>query len=340
MDKNILKEYIRKNEKDMKFKIFKINELIYKKIAYLFVFIITVGCIAIYFYKKDSEDIAFILSLFYALFLFIISIYINNEAAKIQNMFQRRKEQYRSLKELAEIYKPTYGNKNDLLSYIILVQVMTGRIGDGNRSLIRINGFEYTDKYLNIEESYVSLSRELNNLLNDEIKKYILSKKLKKKVLNVFIDDITKFFADVIGWLDTHLDLTEEEKNEFLNFIENFRKVNKKKFKQWDRAKNKIKRMIRKISKKCQENMLKIEEIYGEKLFESINKENELYTNFNILEKLIQEVKNEVLVYSDFKEITDEYYQKVHDHLENLHMKLELIKEEIEEISINTSQDF
>ncbi|MGG3234257.1 hypothetical protein ABEP17_12330 [Priestia flexa] len=324
----------------MKFKIFKIRELIYKKLTYSFVFIITVGCIALYFYKNDSEEIAFIISLFYALFLFIISIYINNEAAKIQNLFHRRKEQYRSLKDLAEIYKPTSWDKDDLLSYIIFVQGMTGRIGDGKRSFIRINGFEYTDKYLKIEKSYLNLRKDLHTLLNDEINKYIPSKKLTKKVRNVFIHDITKFFADVIGWLDDHLDLTEKEKNEFLNFIESFRRVNKKKFKQWERATNKIKRMIRKTSEKCQGNMLKIEELYGEMLFETINEENAIYTNFNVLEKLIQEVKNEVLVYSDFEEITDEYYQKVHDQLEILHRKLNLIKEEVEEISINTNPDF
>lgn len=324
----------------MKFKIFKLRELIYKNIAYTLVFIITVGCIVLYFYKRDSEEIAFIISLFYALFLFIISVYINNMSTKIQNMFHRRKEQYRSLKGLAEVYKPTSWEKEDLLSYVIFVQGMTGRIGEGKRPFIIINGFEYTEKYLKLEKSYLVLRKDLHALLNDEINKYIPSNKLTKKVRNVFVHDITKFFADVNGWLEEHLDLTAKERVGFLNFIEDFCNVNKKKFKEWDRTTNKIKKMIRKTSEKCQKNMLRIEEVYGEMLFETLSEENVLYTNFNVLEKLIQEVKDETLVYSDFEEITDKYFERIHDYLKVLERKLELIKEEVEEISINTNPDY
>lgn len=310
----------------MKFKIFTLHELIYKKIAYALVFIITVCCIVLYFYKRDSEDIAFIISLFYALFLFIISVYINDMSTKIQNMFHRRKEQYRSLKELAEIYKPTSSDKDDLLSYVIFVQGMTGRIDDGKRPFIRINGFEYTEKYLKLEKSFLVLRRDLQALLNDEINKYIPSHKLTKKVRNVYVHDMTKFFADVNGWVDEHLNLTAEEKTDFFNFIENLHRVNKKQFKEWDRATSKIKKMIRKTSEKCHGNMLRIEKVYGEILFETLSEENTLYTNFNVLEKLIQEVKDEALIYSNFEEITDEYFERVHDYLEVMDQKLELIK--------------
>jgi hypothetical protein len=322
----------------MKFKIFKLHELIYKKIAYALVFIITVGCIVLYFYKRDSEEIAFIISLFYALFLFIISVYINDMSTKIQNMFHRRKEQYRSLKELAEIYKPTSWDKDDLLSYVIFAQGMTGRIDDGKRPpLIRINGFEYTEKYLKLENSFLALRRDLHALLNDEINKYITTHKLIKKVRNLFVHDMTKFFADVNGWVDEHLELTAEEKTDFFNFIEHLRKVNKKQFKEWDRAIKKIKKMIRKTSEKCHANILRIEEVYGEMLLETLSEENELYTNFNVLENLIKEMKDEALIFSNFEEITGEHFDRLHDYLEVIERKLELIKEEVEEISINTN---
>lgn len=324
----------------MKFKIFTLSELIYIKIAYALVFIITVGCLVLYFYKRDIEEIAFIISLFYALFLFIISVYINNKSTKIQNMFHRRKEQYRSLKGLAEIYEPTSWDKDDLLSYVIFVQGMTGRIGDGKRPFIRINGFEYTAKYLKLEKSYLVLRRDLHALLNGEINKYIPSHKLTKKVRNVFVHDMTKFFADVNGWVDEHLNVTVEEKTDFFNFIDHIRRVNKKQLNEGDRATNKIKKMIRKTSEKCHENMLRIEEVYGEMLFETLSEENALYTNFNVLEKLIQEVKDEALVYSNFEEITDEYYERVHHYLEVMDRKLDSIKEEVAEISININPDY
>lgn len=324
----------------MKFKIFMLRELIYKKIAYALVFIITVGCIVLYFYKRDSEEIAFIISLFYALFLFIISVYINDISTKIQNMFHRRKEQYSSLKELAEIYKPTSWYKDDLQSYVIFVQGMTGRTGTGKKPFIRIDGFEYTEKYLKLESSFLFLRRDLHALLNDEINKYIPSHKLIKKVPNVFVHDMTKFFADVNGWVDEHLELSEEEKKDFFNFIENLRRINKKQFKKWNRATNKIKKMIRKTSEKCHENMLKIEEVYGEMLFDTLSKEDTLYSSFNVLEKLIQEVKEEAFMNSNFEEITDEYFERVHNYLEVMDQKLELIKKEVEEIYFNTNPDY
>lgn len=320
----------------MKFKIFTLLELIYTKVAYTLVFIITISCVVLYFYKRDSEEIAFIISLFYALFLFIISVYINTVSTRVQNTFHRRKEQYRSLKDLAEIYKPTFSAADDLLSHIMLAQGMTGRIGNGKRPFIRINGFEYTEKYLKLEESYLALRSDLHALLNDEINKYIYSHKPKKKVRNVFVHDINKFIDGVDDWVDKHFDLTVEERTNFCNHVEYQLKVNKKKFNKWYSSTNKIKKMIKKTSEKCHENMLRIERVYGEMLFETLNEENTLYTNFNVLEKLIQEVKDEVLTHLHFLEITDEYYEKVHHYLKVMDRKLESIKEEVEEISNNT----
>lgn len=323
----------------MKFKVFTVHELIYKKIAYALVIIISVGCIVLYFLKRDSEEISFIISIFYALFLFIIGVYISNMSTKIQNKFYRRKEQYRSLKELAEIYNPTSWNKGDLLGHVIFVRGMTGRIDDNMKPVIRINGFEYTEKYLKLEKTFLDLRRDLHALLNDEINKYIASHKLIKKVLNVFVHDMTEFFADVNGWVDKHLNLTAEEKTEFFNFVEHLRRVNRKQFKEWNRSTNKIKNMIRKTSEKCHKNMLRIEEIYGEMLFKTLREEDALYTNFNVLEKLIQELKIEILKYSNFEEITNEYFERVHAYLEVIDRKLDMMKEEVEEISINTNLD-
>ena len=71
--------------------------------------------------------------------------------------------------------------------------------------------------------------------------------------------------------------------------------------------------------------------------FETLSEENTLYTNFNVLEKLIQEAKDEALIYSNFEDITDEYFERVHDYLEVMDQKLELIKEEVEEMLKGTT---
>ncbi|MED3663034.1 hypothetical protein P4476_14415 [Ureibacillus terrenus] len=324
----------------MKFKVFKLQELIYKKIVYMVVFIITVACIVLYLLNRTSDEISYILSIFYALFLFIVGLYMNNMSIHTQNMFYKRKGQYRSLKELSEIYKPTTNEKEDLFSFILMVQALTGRTSTDMKSFITFNGFEYTEKYLKLENSFLEQRKELISLLNDEIKNYISSHKLKKKVVNVFVHDMTKFFDDINGWVDETLDLATEEKTEFIRFIKGFCKKHKRKLKKFDKTTHKIRKMIDKTSKKCRNNMAKIEEVYGDLLFESLNEENELSTNFAVLERLIHELKKEVLVETDFEEITGEYFERIQEYLRNIDIKLQSVIEEVEEIRINTYSDF
>jgi hypothetical protein len=324
----------------MIFKVFKLRELIYKKVAYTVVFIITVASIVGYLHNRSSDEIAYILSIFYALFLFIVSLYMNNMSIQTQNMFYKRKEQYRSLKELSGIYKPKSEEKEDLLSFIIMVQALTGRTDTDMKPFIILNGFEYTEKYLKLENLFLELRKDLISLLNDEIKNYIPSHKLKKKVLNVFVHDMTKFFDDVKIWMEGNLDITEEEATEFLNFINGFRKGNKRKFRKLDKTTQKIRKMIAKTSEKCRDNMEKIEEVYGDMLFESLNERDNLFSNFAVLERLIHELKNEALLQTDFEEITGEYFERVREYLWNIEQKLESVKEEVEEIRNTTYSDF
>lgn len=317
----------------MKFKIFRLQELIYKKVIYTIVTLSTVICIFIYLENRNSDEMAYVLSIFYALFLFIIGLYMNNISAQIQNMFYRRKEQYKSLKSLSEIYKPTTKEKEDILSFVIMTQALTGRTSEDINPYIKFNGFNYTESYLRLEKSFLKQREELNGLLLDDLNNYISINNLKKKVVNILILDMKKFFDDVDTWTEETLDLTEEETIQFLGFINNFRKENKVRFKNLDKRIYKIRKMMNKTSRKCLDNMIRIEKEYGDRLFESLNEENELYNNFVVIEKLIKELGNEVLLQDEFVEYTDEYYKNIKEYLENIDTQLQSIKEEVEVIS-------
>lgn len=325
----ILRRMIRK---PMKFKIFTLSELIYRKVVYTFVLFFTIGIIIVYFLTRAIDESAYVLSIFYALFLFIVSIYMNSKSTQIQNMFYKRIEQYRSLGELSGIYTPGIRKNDDLLSFILMVQGLTGRLNDKGRAIIKFNGFEYTEKYLNLEESYLNQRKALYDLLNGEIKNHIKSHNLKKKVPNVFIHYPSEFIENVSGWIDDNLDLTEDETEKFLTFTKELRVVYKGKFNKLDKTERRINKMIRKISKKCHINRVRIEKLYGDMLFESLARENEFLLNFNVIEKLLRELNNEVIVQSDFAEITEDF-ARMQQYLSNIEEKLEVVKQDIEDIS-------
>lgn len=316
----------------MKFKVFKLQELIYKKVAYVIVSIVTMVCIYLYFFNGADGDIAYILSIVYALILFIVSLYFNNMSILTQNMFLKRKEQYRSLKELNNLYEHNLKEKEDLTKFIFMAQAFTGRISPDKGGYIKLNGFEYKQKYLKLEENYLKQKRDYIDLITDEINNYVVANKIIKKVVNVYVHDLENLFENLSDWIEKRFELTTEEKEAFSNFINNCSVRNKLKLKRIEKMERKIIKMINKTHKKSQNNFEKIEEIYGDMLFSSLYEDNVLSSNFAIIEGLIKELKSEVLYTIEFEDSAETHIDLLEKYLSEIDEKLDVIYKEIEEL--------
>ncbi len=88
----------------MRFYIFTIWEIIYKKVITVLVAGITIWSVYWYLNLKDKSD-TFVVSTVYALFLFIIGIYINTMDKKVNDKFYDREEYYLSLIKLNSVFK-------------------------------------------------------------------------------------------------------------------------------------------------------------------------------------------------------------------------------------------
>lgn len=77
---------------------------------------------------------------------------------KTGNLFYRRKEQYRSLKSLLSAYSSNFTinvDTNTLYSTVLFLQVLTGRTDSAKKAPIQQDGFEFTNKYLKLEKSFL-----------------------------------------------------------------------------------------------------------------------------------------------------------------------------------------
>ncbi|XKH52006.1 hypothetical protein LG275_13800 (plasmid) [Chryseomicrobium palamuruense] len=328
----------------MKFRIFTLHEIIYKWVAYLSVVFISIASVVYYvlsnnYSAKDkpllnSDELTFILSVLYALFLFVITVYLTSMSDRIRNMFNIRKEQYRQLKKLSEVYKVEGIEERDkdreLLSFLFMCQAFTGRTEkEEMKPYIKQKGFSYTNRYLRLEKSFIEQHSKLQIELNDRINNYINARNLKKTVVNVFILERENFFTNVDSWINNRLDLDSDQIREFHYFVDRLRLDLKKKIKRLKKTEKKLMENNVRISKKAKTNIIRLERVYGEKLIESINAEVNFVSNLQVLENLINELKSKMLTYDDMQEIAEEQFLEVHEYLNNINSKLETMNDNL-----------
>ncbi|KLU53417.1 hypothetical protein EL84_14070 [Paenibacillus sp. VT-400] len=199
----------------MKFYIFSKHERFYKVIAFSLVFIVTIACI--YFYinlnntlkSNELNILTFVLSLFYALLLFIIGIYLTAMQNKSGNLFYRRKQQYRYLKSLRLSYSGKFTLDVDaktLHHTIIFLQILTGRIDSDKKVPIPQDGFEFTNKYLKLEKTFLEYRASLDKIDSkkqpdqdtDFKPKKSKYKSVEKKVKNYHLNIVKRVDKNII----------------------------------------------------------------------------------------------------------------------------------------------
>lgn len=291
----------------MRFEIFGIHEKIYKWIALASVLGVSITSFLYYLQLKDKSD-TFLIAISYALFLFIIGIYMTNMSEVTRNLFYRRKEQYIVLKKLNSVFsaKSVHScSDNDVISFIISHKVFTGRYEKqkGETKYIAQNGFKYKKKYLVLEDRFCEQHANILIDFNSRINEYIDLNKLNKKVKYIHLSQINIFIDDLQGWHTKYLELSPSQTNGFTEFSNQLIQDLEKSINELKRIKNKLIKMNIKYHQKINKEIKKIEKIYGNKLIDDIYKLDNISYGLSVLERLITDVGAKMLKFDSVEEI-------------------------------------
>jgi len=199
----------------MRFRIFGWHELAYKWIAFFVTVALTFGSLK-YHELHPTDD--FIVSIIYALFLFVVGIYIANISSTAQNLFYRRKEQYLNMKNLKlalSLEKLDSLTDDSVKSFIITHQVFTARSWTPTdrtpRPIVRTEGFTYMKSYIELENGILKELQKLGQDMELEIRQHIESNGLKTKVRYIHVSEMDRITRDVEAWIVTHLELDNRQ---------------------------------------------------------------------------------------------------------------------------------
>lgn len=344
----------------MKFKVFGFHKRMYKWIAFVSVVLITIVCVTYYLLLKsynatdkekiktepsegsflehfliEFQDSSFILSVVYALFLFIVGLYLTSMSTKVQNLYYRRKEQYKNLKKLNEILsveKSTDISDKNIRSIIIMHQGFTGRISDQKgRSYIQQEGFNYTKKFLKLEKDILLQHGSLVEIINLKLNKYIDCYGLNKKHRNIFITDLDIFLNETDSWINDRLELTENQLILFNQYIKKVILLCSRQIRNNNKRKIKFNKIMLRSNRKNKSIISRIEDVYGARLQNDIMFEDNLIINLSELENLIKAIDNKILTYDDLQELFSEQNSELLEAFELINNRIYELKEMIED---------
>lgn len=224
----------------MKFNIFSVFEKWYKIVTIVLTIVVTVGTFFYYVELEDKSD-SFVISIIYALFLFVVGLFVSHQSNAISNRIFERKDAYIMLLRLRDVFGAmkisSIDSDEDVRNAIITIQLFSGRckvaesndtdadkpkLGSGDKlkgiDYIRQIGFVFTSKFQKLENNYIdaydkmlrgtsSQSQQVAAYKAKIVKEY---RKCNKKIL-WNIDRMYSTYGDRLEFIiDTKEELIEE----------------------------------------------------------------------------------------------------------------------------------
>jgi len=321
----------------MELKIFKAHELLYKLIAFSVVFLSTEACIILYINTNTTNGInTFIISIAYALTLFIVGLYVNHMKSQTQNLFYLRKTQYEDLSKLNAIFstklsKPA-SDYDSMYEFIFFHKSFTGRFKNDNHCWINQKYYYYRKDYLILEEKFLDLYKEIKKRLNDKISIYLKDCNTEDISKNIYVMDISKILRDNSEWAKEYLVLTGNELEDFNTFLNNLlHSMNKELYS----IKHITKKLIRQnliFKSKIQWAINKVQKDYGEKLEKELEKDNQynqILSSFNDIKSLIDDINYSMLT-KNFSDEIDYELSVIKESLKILYDKIDAIHDTVD----------
>lgn len=290
----------------MKFNIFSIYEKIYKVLIYFIVGVVTVGDVFYYFSLNDKSD-TFIVSILYAMFLFVVGLHLSYMDKKIGDKIYNRRNTYVNLlkvQQLLSIADRSSSNPSRFYNTILLFQLLSGRteqdpskeekINSVNPNLqfqdkkplyIEENGFVFLDKINKVEREYTDLKSRLNEKFNKAVSSYFEKNNIKLDIIHFYEDNF--LYKNYDEWCDEHIQEDYETKEKVKEYIYKVIESLKNELNILETKENNVKKYYYKCLKKTNQNIKKLESNYGNILYltdynSKINEIIECIDNINL----------------------------------------------------------
>lgn len=288
----------------MKFNIFSFQEKHYKKIGLVCTLLFTYIGIYTYLHSlkiqaTNNNLISFVVSIVYALVLFILGLYLSVQSTRVENRFLVVKDYYISLCRLQELFSGKILAKDsyyDIHSFVSFHQLFTARTENNDKPIIKGDFFRYKTNYLKGEEKFLSTYSELLNQINKSVGDYIEQNSISKRVPYPHVHKIEDFIYNHKYWIERHLNLTGHQIQSFNDFQEQFLKDKKYLIKKIKKETTFLILKNQKIGKKIKSYRNRIEAVYGYKLHREIERDdlikNSLYDINSLLKKIISQTSS------------------------------------------------
>lgn len=326
----------------MKFRVLTFQERYYKRIIAFLTLVVTIVSVLGYIYTFSSNNghldaIAFLISIFYALILFLFGIYLSAMNTRIEEKIFEKKKCYIEickLYNLFHIFNTKVINYKNTRLFIISHKAFTARAEgvESKDAYIKSDCYGLKQTYLKCEQSFEQTYDCLLKNLCAAVFEYVANQDFKSKVPYPHILDLDDFFLESSAWLKENYVVTEEQTNEFQIFIKNlFKRIKRVHFQLWF---NKIAlaHLNKKITKKILKYKRKLETLYGQKLLESINQDDQQNSILITLDTLSTTTKR---MHEDVSNIRNDIgsIEKDTDHkLSELADMLVLVGEKVDEV--------
>lgn len=316
----------------MEFNIIRTWELLYKKIIFILIILISILSMCWYFTSADTQksDTAYIVSILYALFLFIIGIYDNYMKNKIDEKFYERKAYYLNLLKLKKLFNTMNFegcSDEDIFNSIIWFKGFTSRPDDMKniQPYISQQGFKFNDKELTIEDEFIENRQKLIEKLNKEIMKYIKKNSISKKCPYPKVD---KVYFSVEEWCVKYTNLTDKDLESMEDYIYKLFSKLQKELDEFEIIMQKVLKQYKSYKIKVEWNIKTIEDIYGPKLKYEFLQEDRFINEIRPIKQLIEDIQRKMCSNDDLLDSISE----VKDDILSVHEQIKLLENNLEEI--------
>jgi len=323
----------------MEFNIIRTWELVYRKIIFILIMVISTLSICWYFTSSNTRknDTAYIVSILYALFLFLIGIYDNYMKNKINEKFYERKDYYLNLLKLKHLFNTmnfeNYSDK-DIFDSIMLFKWFTGRTGNlkNVQPYILQQGFKFNDTELAIEDIFIENRQKLIGTLNNEIIQYIDENSISKKCPYPNVD---KVYFNAKEWCIEYTNLTDKDLDSMVNYIYKLFSKLQKELNEFEIIMQRIIKQYKSYKIKVEWNIKTIEDIYGPKLKYEFLQEDRIINEIRPIRQLIEEIQMNMCSNENLSDSISE----VKEDIQSVYEKIILLENNFEDTIIHDLND-
>lgn len=297
----------------------------YKSIYSLSIVFVSAAVIALYFFNR-SNDIGVVISIGYALFLFIVSFSISNEKTKLDNKFYLRLKRYITLKKLSDrfsLFTADTRNLEEMNMFIRHHRKFSKRDKDesqkGKGFVISEPWITYTERFIHTEDQFLEAFDCLCKLLSEEFMLYFSSAISLQSKPAFRTDYISILLANPAEYAKENLKITASEVKKFVDHFLKFIKSHMIEIEDLSEKFNNMHLLNLTMINVVYINIKRIENIYGDRIHLELDSDMDTLSNFDIINSRLVEISNNVATYEQSGNIVnllDEISKRLH-YIEN-----------------------